>query len=181
MCAYADRPLHWHARSLLADIFKHLFLNFGVWIYAEVAVQKEVLQFLVVKSRERPLQIKQLFGVQACLDVIRLYYYTTSPAAGSPAGGAGAAGASPDESDKAAELQLHSVSKEPIGRRPSFEDSRRLRGLLLSLVQLFVEGGISLDETQALVGFLVATPVPHHVRVCMFMCMCDRKRGCVWL
>lgn len=87
--------------SLISDIYLHLFLNFHIWIYADYQVQKEVLQFLVVKTREKPQQIKSLFGVQSCLDVIRLYYHTVLPSS-----------ADCEQADRIPELQLQYAKKE---------------------------------------------------------------------
>ncbi len=50
-------------------------LDFNIWIYADISVQKELINQLTNYTRKNPKMMRALFSVQTILDILRDYYF----------------------------------------------------------------------------------------------------------
>lgn len=125
---------------LFRQLFLHIFLNFRILIYAELTTQKEVLAIVARHVKKQPQYFRSLITIQSLMDVLRKFYWFT-----------------PEENiSQAKEPIVNRQSMDVLGRRPEYSGVKQLRVMLLQIVKLLaVDGGFSLDETQALLLYLL--------------------------
>ena len=61
--------------ELLQQIFKHIYLNFKIWIRTSIEVQMDILKYLAAKASEQPNFFRHVLGVQGVLDIMRTHYW----------------------------------------------------------------------------------------------------------
>ncbi len=152
-------PLVWDARSFgaleaLADsleaseelhrsFFINIYLNFSIWIYAPVVVQRHVLGAVAKQvSGNRAPYFRQMITVQRIIDGLRLYYWTEASAASFARG----------------DVLQHAFTGETLGERPRGKDLLSLRQMLLLVAKALMCGDPSLDEIQALLVHVTLAP-----------------------
>lgn len=99
---------------LLKDALSQFYLNPHIWAYATYEVQRELCLFLLQYFEADGKFLPMLCGLPRIIDIVREFY-----------------------SDKVdPKPSLHLITKKVIGERPSMEEIRKIRLLLLSLAEM---------------------------------------------
>ncbi|XP_057974811.1 BEACH domain-containing protein B isoform X2 [Malania oleifera] len=122
---------------LVKDAISSIFLNPLVWVYTVYKVQRELYMFLIQQFDNDPRLLKSLCRLPRVIDIIRQFYWD-SPKSRS------AIGIKP---------LLHPKTKQVIGERPSKEEIRKIRLLLLSLGEMSLRQNITASDLKALIAF----------------------------
>eukprot|EP01116_Phalansterium_solitarium_P018809 TRINITY_DN5106_c0_g1_i2.p1 TRINITY_DN5106_c0_g1~~TRINITY_DN5106_c0_g1_i2.p1 ORF type:complete len:2201 (-),score=900.22 TRINITY_DN5106_c0_g1_i2:184-6786(-) len=128
---------HASNEALEKDLMLRVFLDFRIWIYADVEVQRELLRILTDKVTARTQHFRTMIGVQQLLDVCRSFYWSR-----------------PEERSLAVESVIQDSTGRDIGARPSPSIVRDLRHRLLEIVFLMLKENISSEEARALFLYL---------------------------
>uniref|UniRef100_K3YP63 BEACH domain-containing protein B n=1 Tax=Setaria italica TaxID=4555 RepID=K3YP63_SETIT len=118
---------------LLKDALSQFYLNPHIWAYATYEVQRELYLFLIQYFEADGKFLPMLCGLPRIIDVVRQFYS--------------------DKVDSRSSKPLL-VSKKVIGERPSMEQIRKIRLLLLSLAEMSLKLKVSQHDIKALVSFL---------------------------
>lgn len=104
----------------MKDAISSIFLNPFIWLYTVYKVQRELYMFLVQQFDNDPRLLKSLCRLPRVIDIIRQFYWDNGASRY-------AVGSKP---------LLHPITKQSIGERPSREEIRKIRLLLLSLGEM---------------------------------------------
>lgn len=105
---------------LTEDAISHLFLNPVIWVHTVYNVQREVCMFLLQQFNNDPRLLQSLFLLPRILDIIH-QYYCNNPKFHSSMGG---------------KPLIPPIADHVVGERPSKEEIRRIRLLLLCLGEM---------------------------------------------
>lgn len=122
---------------LVKDAISSVFLNPLIWVYTVYKVQRELYMFLIQQFDNDPRLLKSLCRLPRVIDIIRQFYWGNAKSRS-------AIGSKP---------LLHPITKQVIGERPSKEEIRKIRLLLLSLGEMSVRQNIAASDIKALVAF----------------------------
>ncbi|KXG29535.1 BEACH domain-containing protein B isoform X1 [Sorghum bicolor] len=118
---------------LLRDALSQFYLNPHIWAYATYQVQRELYLFLIQYFEADGRFLPVLCALPRIIDVVRQFYSEK-----------------PDPRSSKPLL----VSKKVSGERPSMEEIRKIRLLLLSLAEMSLKLKVSQHDIRALVSFL---------------------------
>ncbi|CAD6251786.1 unnamed protein product [Miscanthus lutarioriparius] len=118
---------------LLRDALSQFYLNPHIWAYAAYQVQREHYLFLIQYFEADGRFLPVLCALPRIIDVVRRFYSEK-----------------PDPRSSKPLL----VSKKVTGERPSMEEIRKIRLLLLSLAEMSLKLKVSQHDIRALVSFL---------------------------
>ncbi|RLN08296.1 BEACH domain-containing protein B [Panicum miliaceum] len=118
---------------LLKDALSQFYLNPHIWAYATYEVQREHYLFLIQYFEADGKFLPILCGLPRIIDVVRQFYS--------------------EKVDSRSSKPLL-VSKKVIGERPSMEQIRKIRLLLLSLAEMSLKLKVCQHDIRALVSFL---------------------------
>lgn len=104
---------------LIEDAIFHVFLNPLIWLYTAYRVQRELYMFLIQQFDNDPRLLTSLCRLPHVLDIIRQYYWDVKSRF--------SIGSKP---------LVNPLTKEVIGERPSQDEIRKLRLLLLGLGEM---------------------------------------------
>ena len=104
----------------MKDAISNIFLNPLVWVYTVYKVQRELYMFLIQQFDNDPRLLKSLCRLPRVLDIVRQFYWDSAKCQY-------AIGGRP---------LLHPITKQVLGGRPSQEEIRKIRLLLLSLGEM---------------------------------------------
>ncbi|KAG7971974.1 hypothetical protein I3843_07G161500 [Carya illinoinensis] len=124
------------AELLVKDAISSIFLNPLIWLYTAYKVQRELYMFLIQQFDNDPRLLKSLCGLPRVLDIISQFYWDNASRF--------AIGSKP---------LLHPTTKQVIGERPSQEEIRKIRLLLLSLGEMSLRQNIVAADIKALIAF----------------------------
>ncbi|XP_031393123.1 BEACH domain-containing protein B isoform X2 [Punica granatum] len=124
------------AEVLIEDAISHVFLNPLIWVYTAYRVQRELYMFLIQQFDNDPRLLTSLCRLPRVLDIIRQYYWDVKSRV--------SVGGRP---------LLNPVTKEVIGERPSQDEIRKIRLLLLGLGEMSLRQSIAAGDIKALVAF----------------------------
>jgi Neurobeachin/BDCP, DUF4704 alpha solenoid region/Neurobeachin alpha solenoid region/Concanavalin A-like lectin/glucanases superfamily len=165
-----------HNSALMRQIYRSLFGDLRLWIYAEPTVQLQLFAAIHGWLRTSPRLYRPLFDVRWVLDAFQRFYWCSS------AGSRSALGGSP---------VLHPVTKLVVGTRPDLVMLPRLRSTLFDILDVLTTDGVSADDTTALVNAMLHTTDTLHliemldftlyvvwcrewvVCVCVCVCVCE--------
>ncbi|KAL6888469.1 hypothetical protein ACP4OV_009495 [Aristida adscensionis] len=119
---------------LLKDALSQFYLNPHIWAYANYEVQRELYLFLIRYFETDGKFLPLLCGLPRIIDIVRQYYS--------------------EKDSRSSKPLLHLVNKQLIGERPSMEELRKIRLLLLSLAEMSLKLKVSQHDIRALVSFL---------------------------
>jgi WD40 repeat protein len=122
---------------LVKDAISHIFLNPFIWVYTVYKVQRELYMFLIQKFDNDPRLLESLCRLPRVLDIIRIFYWDNGKSRY-------VIGSKP---------LLHPVTNNIIGERPSKDEIRKIRLLLLSLGEMSLRQAIAVSDIKALVAF----------------------------
>ncbi|GFY85907.1 binding protein [Actinidia rufa] len=122
---------------LVKDAISNIFLNPLVWVYTVYKVQRELYMFLIQQFDNDPRLLKSLCRLPRVLDIVRQFYWDSAKCQY-------AIGGRP---------LLHPITKQVLGGRPSQEEIRKIRLLLLSLGEMSLRQNISVTDIKALIAF----------------------------
>ncbi|KAK9271394.1 hypothetical protein L1049_026984 [Liquidambar formosana] len=122
---------------LVKDAISGIFLNPLIWVYTVYKVQRELYMFLIQQFDNDPRLLKSLCRLPRVIDVIRQFYWDNTKSRS-------AIGIKP---------LLHPITKQVIGERPSKEEIRKIRLLLLSLGEMSLRQNIAVSDIKALIAF----------------------------
>ncbi|KAK9165680.1 hypothetical protein Scep_000871 [Stephania cephalantha] len=122
---------------LVKDAILSIFLNPFIWLYTSYEVQRELYMFLIYQFDNDPRLLSRLCRLPRVIDIIQQFYWDQAKSRYAYGG----------------KPLLHPVSKEVIGERPSPEDVRKIRLLLLSLGEMSLRQNIAESDIKALVAF----------------------------
>lgn len=105
---------------LVTGVISSIFLNPFIWVYTPYKVQLELYMFLIQQFDNDPRLFSSLCCLPRILDIIRQFYWDKTKS----------------RSAYASKPLLDPITKEVIGERPSREDIRKIRLLLLSLGEM---------------------------------------------
>ncbi|KAK4276908.1 hypothetical protein QN277_015003 [Acacia crassicarpa] len=125
------------AELLVKEAISRIFLNPLIWVSTNYELQREVYMFLIQQFDSNPPLLTSLCRLPRVLDMIHLYYCDNVKSQLS-------IGNNPF---------LHSISKQVVGERPSKEEVRKIRLLLLSLGEMSLREHITSGDIKALVAF----------------------------
>lgn len=118
-----------HSEELHRSFFINVYLNFPIWVYAPVIVQKHVLGHIAkIVTGDRAPYFRKMISVQRIVDGLRCYYSLGSPVVD----------------------VLKSVSGDKLGERPRGAELLMLRSLLLQTARSLMCGQPSEEEIKAL-------------------------------
>ncbi|KAM7253246.1 hypothetical protein ACFE04_025864 [Oxalis oulophora] len=126
------------AEMLVKDAISSIFLNPLTWLYTVYKVQRELYMFLIQQFDNDPRLLSSLCRLPRVIDIIRQFYWDNMKSKF-------AVGSKP---------LLHPVTKQAIGERPTKEEIRKIRLLLLSLGEMSLRQNIAAPDIKALVAFL---------------------------
>ncbi|WVZ77789.1 hypothetical protein U9M48_025613 [Paspalum notatum var. saurae] len=118
---------------LLKDALSQFYLNPHIWVYATYEVQRELYLFLIRYFEADGKFLPILCGLPRIMDVVRQFYS--------------------EKLDPRSSKPLL-VRKKVTGERPSMEEIRKIRLLLLSLAEMSLKLKVSQHDIRALVSFL---------------------------
>lgn len=104
----------------MKDAISTVFLNPLIWLYTDYNVQREMYMFLIQQFDNDPRLLRSLCRLPRVIDMIRQFYWDSVKSRL-------AIGSKP---------LLHPITKQVIGERPSREEIRKIRLLLLSLGEM---------------------------------------------
>ncbi|GLU16070.1 hypothetical protein SLE2022_325200 [Rubroshorea leprosula] len=122
---------------LVKDAMSGIFLNPLIWLYTVYEVQRDLYMFLVQQFDNDSRLLKSLCQLPHVIDIIRQFYWDNAKSRF-------AIGGKP---------LLHPVTKQVVGERPSREEIRKVRLLLLSLGEMSLRQNIAPADIKALVAF----------------------------
>ncbi|KAK9130032.1 hypothetical protein Sjap_010519 [Stephania japonica] len=122
---------------LVKDAILSIFLNPFIWLYTSYEVQRELYMFLIHQFDNDPRLLSRLCRLPRVIDMIQQFYWDQAKFKYAYGG----------------KPLLHPVSKEVIGERPSPEDVRKIRLLLLSLGEMSLRQNVAESDIKALVAF----------------------------
>ncbi|KAK4792509.1 hypothetical protein SAY86_022944 [Trapa natans] len=121
---------------LVEDAISHVFLNPLIWVYTAYRVQRELHMFLIQQFDNDPRLLTSLCRLPRVLDIIRQYYWDVK-----------------SRSSIGSKPLVNPLTKEVIGERPSQDEIRKIRLLLLGLGEMSLRQSISAGDIKALVAF----------------------------
>lgn len=104
------------AELLVKDAISSIFLNPLIWLYTAYKVQRELYMFLIQQFDNDPRLLKSLCRLPRVLDIIRQFYW--------------------DNAKSRFSVGLRPTTEQVIGERPSQEEIRKIRLVLLSLGEM---------------------------------------------
>lgn len=107
---------------LVKDAISSIFLNPLIWVYTAYKVQRELYMFLIQQFDNDPRLLKSLCRLPLVIDIIRQFYWDNAKS----------------RSTIGSKPLCHPITKQVIGERPSKEEIRKIRLLLLSLGEMSV-------------------------------------------
>lgn len=119
------------ADLLLKEAISNIFLNPLIWLYTDYKVQREMYLFIVQKFDDDPRLHRSLCRLPRVIDIICQFYWDNAKFRF-------AVGSKP---------LLHPITKQVIGERPSREEIRKIRLLLLGLGELSLKYSFLKHET----------------------------------
>ncbi|KAL6629117.1 hypothetical protein ACP70R_028882 [Stipagrostis hirtigluma subsp. patula] len=119
---------------LLKDALSQFYLNPHIWAYATYEVQRELYLFLIQYFEADGKFLPLLCGLPRIIDIVHQYYS--------------------EKDSRSSKASLHLATKQVIGERPSMEEIRKIRLLLLSLAEMSLKLKVSQHDIRALVSFL---------------------------
>ncbi|KAF5183051.1 Beach domain-containing protein b [Thalictrum thalictroides] len=122
---------------LVREAISSIFLNPFIWVYTAYKVQLELYMFLIQQFDYNPTLLSSLCCLPRIIDIIHQFYWDKTKSRS-------AYGSKP---------LLDPISKEVIGERPSHEDVRKIRLLLLSLGEMSLRQSITAADIKSLVAF----------------------------
>ncbi|XP_042494689.1 BEACH domain-containing protein B-like isoform X2 [Macadamia integrifolia] len=122
---------------LVRDAILSIFLNPLIWVYTVYKVQRELYIFLTQQLDNDPRLLTNVCRLPRVIDIIRQFYWDNPK---SPS----AFGSVP---------LLHPLSKQIVGERPSREEIRKIRLVLLSLGEMSLRQNIVASDVKALIAF----------------------------
>ncbi|KAK2659945.1 hypothetical protein Ddye_006478 [Dipteronia dyeriana] len=125
------------AEVLVKDAISSIFLNPRIWLYTVYKVQRELYMFLIQQFDNDPRLLRNLCRLPRVIDIIRQFYWDNAKSRF-------AIGSKP---------LLHPVTKQVIGERPSREEIRKIRLLLLSLGEMSLRQNVTTADIKALLAF----------------------------
>ncbi|BFG19464.1 hypothetical protein CerSpe_057380 [Prunus speciosa] len=125
------------AELLTKEAISSIFLNPLIWLYTVYKVQRELYMFLIQQFDNDPRLLKSLCRLPRVIDIIRQFYWDNPKSRFS-------IGSMP---------LLHPVTKQVLGERPSNEEIRKIRLLLLSLGEMSLRQKIAAADIRALIAF----------------------------
>lgn len=137
---------------LTQDAISVIFLNPSIWIYSAYEVQRELYLFLIQQFDNDPRLLKNLCRIPLILDIICKFYCDNAKFKFAPG----------------SKTPLHS-SIEVLGERPTKDEIRKIRLLLLSLGEMSIRYSTLLQES-----CLVLLKVLHQV---LFILSMIRSHG----
>lgn len=108
------------AELLVKEAVYSIFLNPLIWVSTVYKVQRELYMFLIQKFDNDPRFLSSLCRLPCILDIIHVFYSDTVKYRSSM-------GNNP---------LLYPITEQVVGERPSIEEIRKIRLLLLSLVEM---------------------------------------------
>eukprot|EP00026_Physarum_polycephalum_P000200 Phypoly_transcript_00200.p1 GENE.Phypoly_transcript_00200~~Phypoly_transcript_00200.p1 ORF type:complete len:1988 (-),score=255.41 Phypoly_transcript_00200:62-5914(-) len=132
--------------ALKEDIFTHLFVEFRLWIYTQYEVQAALLACILGLQTERPELVRNHFGVQQILDVLRLVYWYA-----------------PDSTSIGVHPIIHPITKSVQGERPNADQVHQLRKVLSSILRVAINEQPSQAVYQTLCRALLDSQDARHV------------------
>ncbi|KAH7567643.1 hypothetical protein JRO89_XS07G0111300 [Xanthoceras sorbifolium] len=125
------------ADVLVKDAISSIFLNPRIFLYTVYKVQRELYMFLIQQFDNDSRLLKNLCRLPRVIDIIRQFYWDNAKSRF-------AVGSKP---------LLHPITKQVIGERPSREEIRKIRLLLLSLGEMSLKQNIAIADIKALLAF----------------------------
>ncbi|XP_073008552.1 BEACH domain-containing protein B isoform X1 [Typha latifolia] len=125
------------SKVLTKDALSRIYLNPHIWVYASYEVQRDLFMFLIRYFESDGSLLLALCGFPRIIDIICQFYWDKADSRS-------AVGSKP---------LLHSVTKQVIGARPSLEEVRKIRLLLLSLAEMSLRQKISSLDIKVLISF----------------------------
>ncbi|XP_050939531.1 BEACH domain-containing protein B isoform X3 [Cucumis melo] len=121
---------------LIQDAISSIFLNLSIWIYSAYEVQRELYLFLIQQFDNDPRLLKNLCRLPLILDMIFKFYC---------------------DKDKCKFGSGSKTSLHPpvgvLGERPTKDEIRKIRLLLLSLGEMSIRQNIVAADIKALIAF----------------------------
>ncbi|KAI4307513.1 hypothetical protein L6164_030691 [Bauhinia variegata] len=124
------------AELLVKEAICSIFLNPLIWVYTVYKVQRELYMFLIQQFDNDPRLLKSLCRLPRVLDIIHQFYCDNVKSRSSIRSN-----------------PLQPVNKQIIGERPSREEIRKIRLLLLSLGEMSLRQNIAAGDIKALIAF----------------------------
>lgn len=113
------------AELLTKDAISSIFLNPLIWLYTDYKVQRELYMFLIQQFDNDPRLLKSLCRLPRVIDIIRQFYWDN-----------------PKTRFAIGNMPLiHPITKQVLGERPSNDEIRKIRLLLLSLGEMSLRYG----------------------------------------
>ncbi|KAG4194048.1 hypothetical protein ERO13_A06G031500v2 [Gossypium hirsutum] len=125
------------AELLIEEIISSIFLNPLTWLYTVYKVQRELYMFLIEQFDNDPRLLKSLCQFPRVIDIIRQCYWDNVKSRFAIGG----------------QPLLHPITKQIIGERPSREEIKKIRLLLLSLGEMSLRQSIAPADIKALIAF----------------------------
>ncbi|XP_050124229.1 BEACH domain-containing protein B-like isoform X1 [Malus sylvestris] len=125
------------AELLTKEAISSIFLNPLIWLYTAYKVQRELYMFLIQQFDNDPRLLKSLCRLPRVIDIIRQFYWDNPKSRFS-------VGNTP---------LLHPITKQVLGERPSNEEIRKIRLVLLSLGEMSLRQKIAAADIRALIAF----------------------------
>ncbi|XP_054792696.1 BEACH domain-containing protein B isoform X2 [Prosopis cineraria] len=125
------------AELLVKEAISSIFLNPLIWVSTVYELQRELYMFLIQEFDNNPRLLASLCRLPRVLDIIHLFYCENVKSQLS-------IGNNP---------LLHPITEQVVGERPSKEEIRKIRLLLLSLGEMSLRQDITSGDIKALVAF----------------------------
>nr|XP_028963058.1 BEACH domain-containing protein B isoform X2 [Malus domestica] len=122
---------------LTKEAISSIFLNPLIWLYTVYKVQLELYMFLIQQFDNDPRLLKSLCRLPRVIDIIHQFYWDNPKTRFS-------IGSTP---------LLHPITKQVLGERPSNEEIRKIRLVLLSLGEMSLRQKIAAADIRALIAF----------------------------
>ena len=121
--------------------FINIYLNFAIWIYSPVSVQKQVAGAVTKQVTKKPEYFRRMITVQRIVDIVRIYYWCEATV--------GSAGVS-----EAVNMETGEI----LGERARDSDLLALRQSLLHIARLLTNNSPTLEEIRSLFIYVILTP-----------------------
>ncbi|XP_020218624.1 BEACH domain-containing protein B isoform X2 [Cajanus cajan] len=125
------------AELLVKEAISNIFLNPFIWVYTVYKVQRELYMFLIQQFDNDPRLLKSQCRLPRVLDIIHQFYCDNVKS----------------RSFVGSNLLQHPVYEDDNGERPSKEEMRKIRLLLLSLGEMSLRQNIAAGDLKALIAF----------------------------
>jgi hypothetical protein len=129
-------------KGLLDDLYINVLFDFRLWIFTPFEVQKELLNVYLELIKSKKEFCRRVIGVQKFFDILRFFYWYEPV-------GVGVQGHGP---------VYHPITKECIGRRPTIEQLKKLRGMLFLAIKYLISDGITADEIEVFICSICDCP-----------------------